>query len=100
MKIQFDLKPKYAIIGIILLLSLVLYQLNRPLKYDFSSVYDSTENHHSVQIKTGTDSKRYNERCADDVAENLNKAKITNYDIKTVNDGKYQLYYINGEKIN
>ena len=99
MKVQFYLKPLYVVLLIGVLLGTFYYHNYRPLKYEFSSVYNVEENHHNVQIKTGTDNETYNQRCADEVAENLEKAKITNYDIRTLNDGNYQLYYKNGERL-
>ena len=99
MKLQFYLKPKYAIVGLVLLIGFGFYQANKPVEYTFSSVYDVETNHHNVHLKSNSNSDRYNERCADDLAENLEKANILNYDIRVVNDGEYDLYYFHGEKI-
>ena len=99
MKLQFYLKPKYVIVGLVLLIGFGFYQANKPVEYAFSSVYDVETNHHNVQLKSNSNSDRYNERCADDLAENLKKANILNYDIRVVNDGEYDLYYFHGEKI-
>ena len=71
MKLQFYLKPKYVIIGLVLLIGFGFYQANKPVEYAFSSVYDVETNHHNVQLKSNSNSDRYNERCADDLAENL-----------------------------
>lgn len=94
MKVQW-----YVVLLIGILLGAFCYHNYRPLKYEFSSVYNVEENHHNVQVKTGTDNETYNQRCADEIAENLEKAKIINYDIRTLNDGNYQLYYKNGERL-
>lgn len=99
MNVQFNMKAKYLVIGGLLVGAFGLYQANKPLDYDFSSVYDSSNNHHNVVIKTGTNNDKYNEKCADDLSRNLLNANITNYDIQVVNDGEYELIYYNGNKV-
>ena len=99
MNVQFNMKAKYLIIGGLLVGAFGLYQAKKPLDYEFSSVYDSANNHHSVLVHTDTNNSRYNERCADEVSANLLKAKIVSYDIQVVNDGEYELIYYNGNKI-
>ena len=94
-----QIKGKYVVIGLAVLGLVGLYQAKKPLDYEFSSVYDSANNHHSVLVHTDTNNSRYNEKCADEVSANLLKAKITNYDIQTVNDGEYELIYYNGNKV-
>ena len=94
-----QIKGKYVVIGLAVLGLVGLYQANKDLEYEFSSVYDSASNHHYVLVHTDTNNSRYNEKCADEVSRNLLKAKITNYDISTVNDGEYELIYYNGNKV-
>ena len=97
LKFDFNLKAKHLVIGAVVVGAVGLYQANKPLEYEFSSVYDG--NKHHVLVHTDTNNSRYNERCADEVSANLLKAKITNYDIQTVNDGEYKLIYYNGNKV-
>lgn len=92
-----QIKGKYVVIGLAVLGAVGLYQANKPLDYDFSSVYDG--NKHHVLVHTDTNNSRYNERCADEVSANLLKAKIVDYDIQVVNDGEYELIYYNGNKV-
>lgn len=99
MNVQFNMKARYLVIGGLLVGAFGLYQANKPLEYDFSSVYDSANNHHNVIIKTDSNSERYNEKCANDLSKHLLDAKITNYDITVVNDGEYELVYYNGNKL-
>lgn len=92
-----QIKGKYVVIGLTVLGLVGLYNANKPVEYEFSSVYDG-EKHH-VLIYTDSNNERYNEKCADDLSRNLLKAKIVNYDIQTVNDGEYELIYYNGNKV-
>lgn len=92
-----QIKGKYVVIGLAVLGLVGLYNANKDLEYEFSSVYDGDKHH--VLVHTDTNNSRYNERCADEVSANLLKAKITNYDIQTVNDGEYELIYYNGNKV-
>ena len=92
-----QIKGKYVVIGLAVLGLVGLYQANKPLDYEFSSVYDG--NKHHVLVHTDTNNSRYNERCADEVSANLLKAKIVDYDIQVVNDGEYELIYYNGNKV-
>lgn len=97
MNVQFNMKAKYLVIGGLLVGAFGLYQANKPVEYDFSSVYDGDKHH--VLIYTDSNNERYNERCADDLSKNLLKAKIVDYDIQVVNDGQYELIYYDGQKI-
>ena len=92
-----QIKGKYVVIGVLALTGIAFLQSNKDLDYEFSSVYDGSKHH--VLVHTDTNNSRYNERCADEVSANLLKAKITNYDIQTVNDGEYELIYYNGNKV-
>lgn len=92
-----QIKGKYVVIGALALTGIAFLQSNRPLEYEFSSVYDG--NKHHVLVHTDTNNSRYNERCADEVSANLLKAKIVDYDIQVVNDGQYELIYYDGNKI-
>ena len=92
-----QIKAKYVVIGALAFTGIAFLQSNKPLDYEFSSVYDG--NKHHVLVHTDTNNSRYNERCADEVSANLLKAKIVDYDISTVNNGEYELIYYNGEKI-
>ena len=92
-----QIKAKYVAVAVAVLGLVVLYNANKDLEYEFSSVYDGDKHH--VLVHTDTNNSRYNERCADEVSANLLKAKITNYDIQTVNDGEYELIYYNGNKV-
>ena len=92
-----QIKAKYVVIGALAFTGIAFLQSNKPLDYDFSSVYDGDKHH--VLVHTDTNNSRYNEKCADEVSANLLKAKITNYDIQTVNDGEYELIYYNGNKV-
>lgn len=88
---------KYVAVAGLVVAGLGYIRSSQPLDYEFSSVYDGDKHH--VLVHTDTNNSRYNERCADEVSANLLKAKITNYDIQTVNDGEYELIYYNGNKI-
>ena len=92
-----QIKGKYVVIGLAVLGLVGLYNANKDLEYEFSSVYDG--NKHHVLVHTDTNNSRYNERCADEVSANLLKAKIVDYDIQVVNDGEYELIYYNGNKV-
>ena len=92
-----QIKGKYVVIGLAVLGLVGLYNANKDLEYEFSSVYDG--NKHHVLVHTDTNNSRYNERCADEVSANLLKAKIVDYDIQVVNDGEYKLIYYNGNKV-
>ena len=82
MNVQFNMKAKYLIIGGLLVGAFGLYQANKDLDYEFSSVYDG--NKHHVLVHTDTNNSRYNEKCADEVSANLLKAKITNQTIEDI----------------
>ena len=97
LKFDFNLKAKHLVIGAVVVGAVGLYQANKPLEYEFSSVYDGDKHH--VLVHTDTNNSRYNERCADEVSANLLKAKIVDYDIQVVNDGEYKLIYYNGNKV-
>lgn len=97
LKFDFNLKAKHLVIGAVVVGAVGLYQANKPLEYEFSSVYDG--NKHHVLVHTDSSNSRYNEKCADDLSSNLLKAKIVNYDIQVVNDGEYELIYYNGNKV-
>ena len=92
-----QIKAKYVAVTVAVLGLVGLYNANKPLDYEFSSVYDG--NKHHVLVHTDTNNSRYNERCADEVSANLLKAKIVDYDIQVVNDGEYKLIYYNGNKV-
>ena len=92
-----QIKAKYVVIGGLAFTGISFLQSNKPLDYEFISVYDGDKHH--VLVHTDTNNSRYNEKCADEVSANLLKAKITNYDIQTVNDGEYELIYYNGNKV-
>ena len=92
-----QIKAKYVAVAVAVLGLVGLYNANKDLEYEFSSVYDGDKHH--VLVHTDTNNERYNERCADEVSANLLKAKITNYDIQVVNDGEYELVYYNGNKV-
>lgn len=99
MNVQFNLKAKYLVVGALAFTGVAFWQSNKPLDYEFSSVYDSTNHHHSVLVHTDSNNSKYNVKCADEVSANLLKANITNYDIKVVNEGEYELVYYQGNKI-
>ena len=92
-----QIKAKYVVIGALAFTGIAFLQSNKPLEYEFSSVYDGSKHH--VLVHTDTNNSRYNERCADEVSANLLKAKIVDYDIQVVNDGQYELIYYNGNKV-
>lgn len=92
-----QIKGKYVVVGALVLTGFAFLQSNRPLEYEFSSVYDGSKHH--VLVHTDSNNSRYNERCADEVSANLLKAKIVDYDIQVVNDGEYELIYYDGNKI-
>ena len=92
-----QIKAKYVVIGALAFTGIAFLQSNKPLDYEFSSVYDGSKHH--VLVHTDSNNSRYNERCADEVSANLLKAKIVDYDIQVVNDGEYELIYYNGNKV-
>ena len=92
-----QIKGKYVVIGALALTGIAFLQSNKPLEYEFSSVYDGSKHH--VLVHTDSSNSRYNERCADEVSANLLKEKIVDYDIQVVNDGEYELIYYNGNKV-
>ena len=92
-----QIKGKYVVIGALVFTGIAFLQSNKPLDYEFSSVYDGSKHH--VLVHTDSNNSRYNERCADEVSANLLKAKIVDYDIQVVNDGEYELIYYNGNKV-
>ena len=97
LKFDFNLKAKHLVIGAVVVGAVGLYQANKPLEYEFSSVYDG--NKHHVLVHTDSSNSRYNEKCADDLSSNLLKAKIVNYDIEVVHNGEYELIFYNGNKV-
>lgn len=74
----------------------VLHHMNKPLEYEFSSVYDGTK-HHALVYADG--SKRYATECAEELADNFIKAGLGNFDISVVEDGEYTLVFYNSERI-
>ena len=99
MNVQFNLKAKHLVIGAVVVTGFVFWQANKPLEYDFTSVYDAQNNHHNIHLKTDSNSERYNEKCANELAEHLLDAKISNFDITITNDGEYELLFYNGNKL-
>lgn len=97
LKFDFNLKAKHLVIGALVVSGFGLYQANKPVEYQFSSVYDG-EKHH-VLIYTDSSSKRYATRCAEDLADNLIKAKLGEFDIEVVHNGQYELIFYNGSKV-
>lgn len=97
MNVQFNLKAKYVVAGVLLATGIAYFSSNKPVEYEFSSVYDG--NQHHVLVYTDSNNKRYNERCADDVAKNMLKANLGKFNIEVVQDGEYELIYYNGNKV-
>ena len=73
--------------------------LNKPLEYDFASVYDASNGKHTVNVYTSNKSKRYATRCADELADSFIKARLGSFDISIVKNGEYTLVYYNGSKV-
>ena len=73
-----------------------IHQTNKPLDYEFSSVYDGNK-HHALIYVDG--SSKYATRCAEELADNFIKAGLGNFDISYVDDGEYTLVFYNSEKI-
>lgn len=92
-----QIKGKYVVIGLAVLGLVGLYQANKPVEYEFSSVYDG--NKHHALIYTDSSNDRYNKRCAEDLANNFIKAKLGEFDIEVVHNGEYDLVFYNGEKV-
>lgn len=92
-----QIKGKYVVIGVLALTGIAFLQSNRPVEYEFSSVYDG-EKHHAL-IYTDSSNSRYNEKCAEDLANNFIKAKLGEFDIEVVHNGEYELIFYNGNKI-
>lgn len=92
-----QIKGKYVVIGALVLGGIGLLQANKPVEYEFSSVYDG-DKHHAL-IYTDSSNDRYNERCAEDLANNFIKAKLGEFDIEVVHNGEYDLVFYNGEKV-
>lgn len=92
-----QIKGKYVVIGLAVLGLVGLYNANKPVEYEFSSVYDG-EKHHAL-IYTDSSNSRYNERCAEDLANNFIKAKLGEFDIEVVHNGEYNLVFYNGNKV-
>lgn len=97
MNVQFKVSPKMLVVGALVVGGFGLYQVNKPVEYDFSSVYDGDKHH--VLIYTDSSSKRYATRCAEDLANNLIKAKLGEFDIEVVHNGEYELIFYNGNKV-
>lgn len=76
---------------------LAISHMNKPLEYEFSSVYDGTK--HQALIYTDGNSK-YATKCAEELADNFIKAGLGNFDISYVDNGEYTLVFYNSEKIN
>ena len=92
-----QIKAKYVVIGALAFTGIAFLQSNKPLEYEFSSVYDGSK-HHAL-IYTDSSNDRYNERCAEDLANNFIKAKLGEFDIEVVHNGEYDLVFYNGEKV-
>lgn len=92
-----QIKGKYVAVAVAVLGLVGLYQANKPVEYEFSSVYDG-EKHHAL-IYTDSSNDRYNKRCAEDLANNFIKAKLGEFDIEVVHNGEYDLVFYNGEKV-
>ena len=97
LKFDFNLKAKHLVIGAVVVGAVGLYQANKPLDYTFSSVYDG--NKHHALIYTDSSNSRYNEKCAEDLANNFIKAKLGEFDIEVVHNGEYELIFYNGNKV-
>lgn len=92
-----QIKGKYVAVAVAVLGLVGLYQANKPVEYEFSSVYDG--NKHHALIYTDSSNDRYNKRCAEDLANNFIKAKLGEFDIEVVHNGEYDLVFYNGEKV-
>ena len=92
-----QIKGKYVAVAVAVLGLVGLYQANKDLDYEFSSVYDG--NKHHALIYTDSSNDRYNKRCAEDLANNFIKAKLGEFDIEVVHNGEYDLVFYNGEKV-
>ena len=92
-----QIKAKYVVIGALAFTGIAFLQSNRPVEYEFSSVYDGSK-HHAL-IYTDSSNDRYNERCAEDLANNFIKAKLGEFDIEVVHNGEYDLVFYNGQKV-
>lgn len=92
-----QIKAKHLVVGAVVVGAVGLFQANKPVDYEFSSVYDG-EKHHAL-IYTDSSNDRYNERCAEDLANNFIKAKLGEFDIEVVHNGEYDLVFYNGEKV-
>lgn len=92
-----QIKGKYVAVAVAVLGLVGLYQANKPVEYEFSSVYDG-DKHHAL-IYTDSSNDRYNKRCAEDLANNFIKAKLGEFDIEVVHNGEYDLVFYNGEKV-
>ena len=86
-----QIKGKYVVIGALVLGGIGLLQANKPVEYEFSSVYDG-DKHHAL-IYTDSSNDRYNERCAEDLANNFIKEKLGEFDIEVVHNGQYDLVF-------
>lgn len=92
-----QIKGKYVVIGALALTGIAFLQSNKPVEYEFSSVYDGDKHH--VLVHTDSSNSRYNERCAEDLANNFIKAKLGEFDIEVVHNGEYELIFYNGNKV-
>lgn len=92
-----QIKAKHLVVGAVVVGAVGLFQANKPVEYEFSSVYDG-EKHHAL-IYTDSSNDRYNEKCAEDLANNFIKAKLGEFDIEVVHNGEYDLVFYNGEKV-
>lgn len=97
MNVNFTLKAKYLVVGALALTGVAFWQSNKPVEYEFSSVYDG--NQHHVLIYTDSSNERYNEKCAEDLANNMIKAGLGNFNIQVVQDGEYDLIFYNSQKV-
>lgn len=92
-----QIKAKYVAVAVAVLGLVGLYNANKPVEYEFSSVYDGDKHH--VLIYTDSSNDRYNEKCAEDLANNFIKAKLGEFDIEVVHNGEYELIFYNGNKV-
>ena len=92
-----QIKGKYVAVAVAVLGLVGLYQANKPVEYEFSSIYDG--NKHHALIYTDSSNDRYNKRCAEDLANNFIKAKLGEFDIEVVHNGEYDLVFYNGQKV-
>ena len=88
---------KYVAVAGLVVAGLGYIRSSQPLEYEFSSVYDGDKHH--VLIYTDSSNERYNEKCAEDLANNMIKAKLGEFDIEVVHDGEYELIFYNGNKV-